>query len=62
MRRRDKAVTLALLWIGIGATMVWTAEALWLRVLLGGIAAGVTVHVVKIPAWRAAPSPAEHRL
>ena len=27
MRRRDKIVTLALLWIGIGATMIWTADA-----------------------------------
>lgn len=52
MKRRDKAVTLAMLWIGIGATMIWTAEALWLRVLLLAIAVGVTVHVVRLPAFR----------
>jgi uncharacterized membrane protein YbaN (DUF454 family) len=57
MRRRDKAITLTLLWVGIGATMIWTAEAMWLRVLLLGIAVGVTVHVVKIPAWRAEHTP-----
>jgi uncharacterized membrane protein YbaN (DUF454 family) len=57
MRRRDKAVTLALLWIGIGATMIWTVEAIWLRLLLFGIAGGVTIHVVKIPAWREQLSP-----
>lgn len=57
MRRRDKAVTLALLWIGIGATMIWTVEAIWLRLLLFGIASGVTIHVVKIPAWREQLSP-----
>ena len=52
MKRRDKMVTLALLWIGIGATIVWTADAWWLRLLLAGIAAGVTVHVVRLPAFR----------
>jgi uncharacterized membrane protein YbaN (DUF454 family) len=57
MRRRDKAITLALLWIGIGATMIWTVEAIWLRLLLFGIASGVTIHVVKIPAWREQLSP-----
>lgn len=54
LRRRDKAITLALLWAGIGATMIWTVESIWLRVLLAGIATAVTVHVVKIPAWRPA--------
>lgn len=54
LRRRDKAVTLTLLWLGIGATMIWSVEAAWLRLLLAGIATGVTVHVVKIPAWRPA--------
>jgi uncharacterized membrane protein YbaN (DUF454 family) len=52
MRRRDKAITLGLLWAGIGATMIWSVDAPWLRVLLAGIATGVTVHVVKLPAFR----------
>lgn len=52
MRRRDKAITLVMLWAGIGATMIWTAESLWLRVLLLAIAAGVTAHVVRLPAFR----------
>jgi uncharacterized membrane protein YbaN (DUF454 family) len=49
MRRRDKVVTLVALWLGIGATTYWTVEALWLRLVLGAIALGVTVHVVKLP-------------
>ncbi len=57
MRRRDKAITLGLLWVGIGATMIWSVDATWLRVLLLAIATGVTVHVVKLPAFRA-----EHEL
>ena len=53
MRRGDKAVTLALLWVGIGATIVWSAEAAWLRLLLLAIALGVTIHVARIPAFHA---------
>jgi uncharacterized membrane protein YbaN (DUF454 family) len=26
MKRRDKAITLVLLWVSIGATMIWTAK------------------------------------
>ena len=52
MRRRDKAVTLGLLWVGIGATMIWSVETIWLRLLLLAIAVGVTAHVARIPAWR----------
>ena len=52
MRRRDKAITLTLLWAGIGATMIWSVEAVWLRLLLFAIAASVTVHVVRLPAFR----------
>jgi uncharacterized membrane protein YbaN (DUF454 family) len=54
MRRRDKIVTVALLWIGIGATMIWTVDALWLHLLLLSIAVGVTIHVVKLPSYRPA--------
>ena len=57
MRRRDKAVTLGLLWAGIGATMIWSVETIWLRLLLLGIAVGVTVHVVKLPAFRLERAP-----
>ena len=54
MRRRDKVITVSLLWAGIGATMIWSVEATWLRVLLLAIATGVTVHVVRLPAFRVA--------
>jgi uncharacterized membrane protein YbaN (DUF454 family) len=56
MKRRDKTVTLVLLWIGIGATIIWSVDALWGRLVLLGIATAVTVHVAKIPAFR--PDPA----
>lgn len=53
MRRGEKAFTLVLLWAGIGATIVWSVEALWLRLVLLGIATGVTVHVARIRTFQA---------
>ena len=54
MSRRDKAVTLALLWVGMGATIAVSVEAAWLQGLLLLIAAAVTVHVARIKAPAAA--------
>jgi uncharacterized membrane protein YbaN (DUF454 family) len=51
MTRRQKALTLGLLWLGIGATMIWSVEALWLRAILLAIAVAVSVHVVRLPAF-----------
>jgi uncharacterized membrane protein YbaN (DUF454 family) len=61
MRRRDKTITLVLLWLSIGATIVWTAHSLWLRLLLLAIATGVTVHVATIPAFRPEMGPEPER-
>jgi uncharacterized protein len=55
MTARQKAVSITLLWISMGVTMVWAAHAMWLRLLLIGIGAGVTVHVARLPAFRPAP-------
>ena len=62
MRRRDKAVTLTVLWLGIGATIIWSAHTLWLRLLLLAIATGVTVHVAKVPAFEVAPDTEPDRI
>ena len=48
MRRRDKVVTLIALWAGIGVTAIWSVDAIWLRVVLVGIALAVTMHVTKL--------------
>jgi uncharacterized membrane protein YbaN (DUF454 family) len=52
MSRREKNVTLALLWIGIGSTMIWSVSAWWLRALLLVIAVSVTVHVARLKVAR----------
>src|SRR5687767_10701169 len=49
MTRRHKTVTLALLWIGIGATAALSVESWWTRTLLGAIAVAVTIHVARLP-------------
>lgn len=51
MTVRQKAFTLTLLWVTLGATMIWTAEAAWLRLLLVLIGLGVTLHVARLPAF-----------
>jgi uncharacterized membrane protein YbaN (DUF454 family) len=58
MSRRQKIFTLALLWVGIGASAIWSVDAWWLRVLLLLIALSVTVHVARIKV--AAPAPVPH--
>ena len=52
MTRGQKAVSLTVLWASLGTTMIWTADAAWLRLLLVAIGAGVTLHVVRLPAFR----------
>jgi len=49
---RQKATILAVLWVGLITTSVWTVQVLWLRILLGVIGLSVTLHVVRLPALR----------
>ena len=46
--RTAKVVTLGLLWLTIGYSVVAVARAGWLRALLLCIAAGVTLHVLRL--------------
>lgn len=46
--RSAKAVTIALLWIGIGVSAIFLTDRLLVRLLLAGVAVGVTVHVATI--------------
>ena len=56
MAPREKAITIGLLWIGMGATMIWSVTAWWLRGVLLLIAVSVTVHVARLSLHRAADS------
>ena len=46
---RQKVVIVAVLWAGLIASMVWSVDALWLRLVLAAIGLSVTVHVVRLP-------------
>jgi uncharacterized membrane protein YbaN (DUF454 family) len=59
MTSRQKAVTVAVLWLSLIVTMMWTARAPWLRVLLVAVGVGVTLHVARLPAFRPVPPHAE---
>lgn len=52
MTVRQKAFTLGLLWVTLGATMIWTVDAAWLRALLALVGLGVTLHVARLPAFQ----------
>ena len=54
MTPRQKAVTVTVLWLSLGATMIWTARSPWLRALLVAIGVGVTLHVSRLPSFDAA--------
>ncbi len=43
---RFKVLALTLLWLSISYAILAVAETLWLRLLLAGIAVGVSVHLV----------------
>jgi uncharacterized protein len=48
MTARNKAFTLSMLWLTIGATAIFGVNSTWLRLLLLGIASGVTFHLARI--------------
>ncbi len=47
MTLRAKVMSLALLWIGCGAS-AYLVELLWVRLLLGAVAVGVGVHLLRL--------------
>jgi len=50
-----KVGSLSILWVSILGTVIFAVSATWLRVLLVGIAVGVTIHLVTL---RETPTPA----
>lgn len=55
---KQKVITIAFLWLTIGASIVLVDLAWWVDVLLFGVAVGVTIHIVKIKTYR--PQSATH--
>ena len=51
---RDKVVTIAILWLTVGPSVVFLLPVWWGRALMVGIATGVTIYL-----WRLPTAPAE---
>ena len=49
---RQKVTIVGVLWVSLLATMIWTTDAWWLRLVLVAIGAGVTLHVTRLPAFK----------
>ena len=49
---RIKVLTIILLWITIGYSTVFVIDAVWIRIILLIIAAGVTIHLLTIGTYR----------
>lgn len=43
---RAKAVTLVILWVTITVSVVWVADVWWSRLILIGVAVGITLHIL----------------
>ena len=50
----SKVFAVILLWLMIGYSIIWVTQAWWLRVLLFLIAAGVSVHILRMKTLTAA--------
>ena len=50
--RLHKTLVLLLLWLTIGSTVVYGVALRWVRLLLFGIAVGVTIHILMIRTCR----------
>ena len=48
LSRRRKFSTIAMLWVTLGISGWFVRDVLWLLLLLGGVGAGVTIHVATI--------------
>ena len=48
MPLRQKIITIGLLWLTIGLSVVYAVSLWWVRLILLGIAVGVTTHLVSI--------------
>ncbi|HSV85243.1 MAG TPA: YbaN family protein [Levilinea sp.] len=52
MTLRHKVFTLSMLWLTIILTVIFAIDTWWLRLLLIGIAMGVTIHLTRINTYR----------
>lgn len=54
---KQKLITISLLWLTIGFTIVMLAPSWWLKALLIVVASGVTIHLSRVKTFRQLPTP-----
>ena len=54
---KQKAVTILLLWLTIGSTAWLAISQWWVRLILLGVAIGVTIHLVKVKTYKPKSKP-----
>ena len=52
---KQKIFTIALLWVTIGYSVIFVVNMWWLRILLLGIAVGVTTHLIRMKTYQPEP-------
>jgi uncharacterized protein len=58
MTTRQKGVSITVLWASLIVSMIWTADLVWLRLVLIAVGVGVTLHIARLPAFRpSVPTP-----
>lgn len=61
---KQKVLTIALLWLSIGYAALFVAPLWWVKLILFGIATGVTIHLLRTKTYRpepqVSPVPGEH--
>lgn len=55
MPLKQKIFSIALLWVTIGYSVIFIMDMWWLRLLLLGIAVGVTIHLLSIKTYKPEP-------
>ncbi|MFI3287655.1 MAG: YbaN family protein [Rikenellaceae bacterium] len=45
--RHAKVIALTMLWVSIGLSIIFLIDILWVRIMLGVIAVGVSVHILR---------------
>ncbi len=56
---KQKVITIILLWATIGYSAWFVASAWWIKVLLLGVAVGVTIHLIRVKTYRPEPRNSE---
>jgi uncharacterized membrane protein YbaN (DUF454 family) len=48
---REKTLMLSMLWLTMGISILFVVSAWWIRLILVGIAVGVSIHLIKIKTY-----------